>query len=128
MFRKLLPHISIVLRNVIGQLETPDRLRGRITGVEGPQLGELETGEVAQWFGAVFSVVSGGLGYFITTALIALTTPDLRSCRRKVTPSRPEAGRRQKSAKKPSPVSCISWFDEAIWQIAPRKLGVAGSS
>src|SRR6185295_15936317 len=40
--------ISMVIRNVIRQLETPDRLRGRMTGVNmvffmgGPQLGELE--------------------------------------------------------------------------------------
>ncbi|PYV09090.1 MAG: hypothetical protein DMG07_24020, partial [Acidobacteria bacterium] len=45
--------VSMVLRNVIRQLETPDRLRGRMIGVNmvffmgGPQLGELEAGVVA---------------------------------------------------------------------------------
>ena len=42
--------VSTVLRNVIRQLDTPDHLRGRMTGVNmvffmgGPQLGELEAG------------------------------------------------------------------------------------
>ena len=54
--------VSMVIRNIIRQLETPDRLRGRMTGVNmvffmgGPQLGELEAGAVANWFGAPFSV------------------------------------------------------------------------
>ncbi len=80
--------VSMVLRNVIRQLETPDHLRGRMTGVNmvffmgGPQLGELEAGAVAQWFGAVFSVVSGGIGCLLFTAIIAATTPSLRAYRR----------------------------------------------
>ena len=54
--------VSMVIRNVVRQLETPDRLRGRMTGVNmvffmgGPQLGELEAGAVANWLGAPFSV------------------------------------------------------------------------
>src|SRR5258708_34987475 len=46
--------VSMVIRNIIRQLETPDRLRGRMTGVNmvffmgGPQLGELEAGWPAQ--------------------------------------------------------------------------------
>src|SRR5262249_44806188 len=52
--------VSTVLRNVIRQLETPDRLRGRMTGINmvffmgGPQLGELEAGAVANRWGAPF--------------------------------------------------------------------------
>src|SRR3974377_543864 len=59
--------VSMVIRNIVRQLETPDRLRGRMTGVNmvffmgGPQLGELEAGAVANWLGAPFSVVSGGI-------------------------------------------------------------------
>ncbi|HEY7192846.1 MAG TPA: MFS transporter, partial [Gemmatimonadales bacterium] len=58
--------VSTVIRNIIRQLETPDELRGRMTGVNmmffmgGPQLGELEAGLMAQFLGATFSVVSGG--------------------------------------------------------------------
>jgi MFS family permease len=80
--------VSMVIRNVIRQLETPDRLRGRMTGVNmvffmgGPQLGELEAGLVAQWKGAPFSVVTGGLGCLLATAWVALATPELRAYRR----------------------------------------------
>ncbi len=76
--------VSMVIRNIVRQLETPDRLRGRMTGVNmvffmgGPQLGELEAGAVANWLGATFSVVSGGVGCMIATAWVAATTPALR--------------------------------------------------
>jgi MFS family permease len=80
--------VSTVIRNIIRQLETPDELRGRMTGVNmiffmgGPQLGELEAGVVAQLFGAVASVVSGGLGCLLATALVARREPRLRHYRR----------------------------------------------
>jgi MFS family permease len=80
--------VSKVFRNLIRQLETPDHLRGRMTGVNmvffmgGPQLGELEAGLVANWLGAVVSVVSGGLGCLVATAWIAGKTPALRAYRR----------------------------------------------
>jgi MFS family permease len=76
--------VSMVIRNMIRQLETPDRLRGRMSGVNmvffqgGPQLGEFEAGSVANWLGAVFSVVSGGIGCLVATGWIAVTTPALR--------------------------------------------------
>jgi len=44
----------------------------------GPQLGELEAGLVANWLGAVVSVVSGGLGCILATSWIAARTPTLR--------------------------------------------------
>jgi MFS family permease len=75
--------VSTVLRNVIRQLETPDRLRGRMTGINmaffqgGPQLGELEAGAVANTYGAPFSVISGGFGCLVAALWIALATPAL---------------------------------------------------
>ena len=80
--------VSMVIRNIIRHLETPDHLRGRMTGVNmvffmgGPQLGELEAGLVANWWGAPFSVVSGGLGCLAATLWIAWKTPALRRYRR----------------------------------------------
>lgn len=80
--------VSMVIRNVIRQLETPDHLRGRVGSVGmlffmgGPQLGELEAGLVADWLGAPGSVVTGGLGSLVTTAWIAAATPALRRYRR----------------------------------------------
>jgi len=76
--------VSTIIRNIVRQLETPDRLRGRMIGVNmvffmgGPQLGELEAGVVANWFGAAVSVVSGGVGCLVATAWIAAKTPALR--------------------------------------------------
>jgi MFS family permease len=80
--------VSTVIRNVVRQLETPDRLRGRMTGINmvffmgGPQLGELEAGAVANWFGAPLSVVSGGLGAIIATVWVAASTPSIRRYRK----------------------------------------------
>jgi MFS family permease len=80
--------VSMVIRNIVRQLETPDRLRGRMTGVNmvffmgGPQLGELEAGAVANWLGAPISVISGGLGCLLATGWITAATPPLRQYRR----------------------------------------------
>jgi MFS family permease len=80
--------VSTVLRNVLRQLETPDELRGRMTSVNmmffmgGPQLGELEAGLVAQRFGPVGAVVSGGVGCVLAALWLALRTPTLRRYRR----------------------------------------------
>ncbi len=79
--------VSMVIRNVVRQLETPDRLRGRMMGVNmvffmgGPQLGELEAGAVANWLGAPISVISGGIGCLLATGWVAAATPALRRYR-----------------------------------------------
>src|SRR5205085_7861698 len=80
--------VSMIIRNIVRQLETPDRLRGRMTGVNmvffmgGPQLGEMEAGAVANWLGAPFSVISGGIGCLLATGWVAAATPALRRYRR----------------------------------------------
>ncbi len=80
--------VSTVLRNLIRQLETPDHLRGRMTGINmaffmgGPQLGEMEAGLVANWFGAPLSVISGGIGCLIATGWVTVATPALPRYRR----------------------------------------------
>jgi MFS family permease len=87
--------ISMIIRNIVRQLETPDRLRGRMIGVNmvffigGPQLGEFEAGAVASWLGATFSVVSGGVGCLIATGWVALSTPALRHYRATERPAVP---------------------------------------
>jgi MFS family permease len=59
--------ISAVLRSSIVQLETPDRLRGRVMSIQtlvvtgGPRIGDAEAAAVAALAGPQFSVVSGGL-------------------------------------------------------------------
>ena len=85
--------ISIVIRNIVRQLETPDHLRGRMMGVNmiffqgGPQLGEIEAGAVANWFGAPFAVITGGIGCLVATAWIAAATPQLRHYRARPVPA-----------------------------------------
>lgn len=67
--------ISIVVRQTLVQLETPDAMRGRVSAVNGlfigasNQLGEFESGATAAWLGAVGSVVLGGLGTVAVAAL-----------------------------------------------------------
>jgi MFS family permease len=80
--------VSMVIRNIIRQLDTPDSMRGRMTSVNmiffmgGPQLGELEAGLVANTWGAPLSVVTGGIGCVLATAWVAARTPALRAYRR----------------------------------------------
>ena len=77
--------VSMIIRNLVRQLETPDAIRGRMMGVNmiffmgGPQLGELEAGAVAQWLGARVSVVTGGIGCLVSTIVLAAVTPELRA-------------------------------------------------
>ena len=80
--------VSMVIRNIIRQLNTPDGMRGRMTSVNmvffmgGPQLGEMEAGLVANLWGAPLSVVTGGLGCLLATGWVAARTPELRAYRR----------------------------------------------
>ncbi len=73
--------VSMIIRNTLRQLHTPDQLRGRMVSINmiffmgGPQLGELEAGVLASWFGAPFSVVSGGIGCIIAVACVAWRWP-----------------------------------------------------
>ncbi|GAB1472547.1 MFS transporter [Chloroflexota bacterium] len=75
---------STIVRNTIRQLQTPDHVRGRMTSVNqiffmgGPQLGEIEAGTVAQFFGAPFAVITGGIGCIVGTLLIIWKWPQLR--------------------------------------------------
>jgi MFS family permease len=60
--------VSVVIRQSLVQLETPDEMRGRVSAVNSVfigasnQLGEFESGATAALLGPVGSVVLGGLG------------------------------------------------------------------
>jgi MFS family permease len=79
--------VSMVLRNTILQLTTPDELRGRVGAtnsifiIGGPTLGQFESGVVANAFSPQISVLSGGLACLLATGLIALLVPELRHFR-----------------------------------------------
>jgi MFS family permease len=75
--------VSTIIRNTIRNLNTPDSIRGRMTGVNqiffmgGPQLGEIEAGAAAQGFGVPFAIISGGVGTILIVILIAAHWPIL---------------------------------------------------
>ena len=75
--------VSTIIRNTIRQMNTPDSLRGRMTSINqiffsgGPQLGEIEAGAVAQFFGVPFAIVSGGIGTILGVWLVVSIWPGL---------------------------------------------------
>jgi len=77
--------VSTVIRQTIRQVMTPDRLRGRMTGINqiffmgGPQLGELEAGLIAALLGVPFAIVSGGVATIAMAGVIAWRYPRLRN-------------------------------------------------
>ncbi|MBI3381383.1 MAG: MFS transporter [Aquabacterium sp.] len=76
-------NVSVVTRLTLTQLETPDEMRGRVAAVNSifigasNQLGEFESGVTAAAFGAVGSVVLGGVGSMLIAAAWTRLFPDL---------------------------------------------------
>ena len=68
-------NISVVMRQTLVQLETPNEIRGRVSAVNSifigasNQLGEFESGATAALFGPVGSVVMGGVGTLLVAAI-----------------------------------------------------------
>jgi hypothetical protein len=77
--------VSMVIRQTLVQLLTPDEMRGRVSAVTSifvgasNELGGLESGLVAHWFGPVFSAVSGGIGTIMVVIGAAFLSPELRN-------------------------------------------------
>jgi len=75
--------VSIVVRQTLVQLETPDDMRGRVSAVNATfistsnQLGEFRAGGIAAWLGPVGSAVVGGVGTLIVVALWIRLFPQL---------------------------------------------------
>jgi len=82
-----LDNISVVLRNSLVQTATPDRLRGRVLAVNNifiscsNQLGAVESGWTAAWFGPIPSVVAGGMITMMIVGAFAAKFPRLREWR-----------------------------------------------
>jgi hypothetical protein len=76
--------VSVIVRQTLIQVGTPDEMRGRVNAVDvifigaSNELGQFESGLTAQWFGAVRAVVLGGLGTLVVTGLWARCFPELR--------------------------------------------------
>ncbi len=75
--------VSVVIRQTLVQLETPNDMRGRVSAVNAVfigasnQLGEFESGATAAWLGPVESVVLGGVGTCLVAAAWWRLFPDL---------------------------------------------------
>jgi len=75
--------VSMILRNLVIQLITPDEFRGRMSSVNamfvigGPMLGQFESGLVAGFSTPEFSVVSGGVACILATLAIVALVPSL---------------------------------------------------
>jgi hypothetical protein len=75
--------VSVVIRQSLVQLETPDAMRGRVSAVNSVfigasnQLGEFESGASAALLGPVGSVLLGGLGTLLVAALWLKLFPSL---------------------------------------------------
>jgi MFS family permease len=67
--------VSVYVRHLLVQLETPDSIRGRVSAVSSVfigasnELGDFESGLVAKWLGAVRATVIGGVATLIVTGL-----------------------------------------------------------
>ena len=76
--------VSMVIRQTILQLKTPDHMRGRVASVNSMfvgssnELGALESGLTAKYMGTVTAVVFGGTMTLITVVSTALANPTLR--------------------------------------------------
>jgi MFS family permease len=82
--------VSAIFRSAIWNQTIPDRLRGRLAGIEflsytsGPALGGVESGVVAGFFGVQASVVSGGILCVLGVVTMAAVLPKFRLYRRAV--------------------------------------------
>jgi MFS family permease len=79
-----LDSISVVVRQTLVQLRTPDEMRGRVSAVNGMfisssnELGGFESGVAASLFGPVLAVVGGGIGTIAVVIAVALIWPEIR--------------------------------------------------
>ncbi|MFO1489274.1 MAG: MFS transporter [Verrucomicrobiota bacterium] len=87
-------NISVIVRQTLVQILTPDEKRGRVSAVNSlfigtsNEFGGFESGVVAHWFGpmigntiatgAIISVVSGGVGTILVVIAVALIWPEIR--------------------------------------------------
>ena len=76
--------LSMIIRQSLVQIRTPDRMRGRVSAVHSlftgtsNQLGEFESGLLAALFGAVPAVLIGGVGTLVVVAVWMYRFPELR--------------------------------------------------
>ncbi len=76
--------VSVVIRNTILQIHTPDTMRGRVSSVNSifvgssNELGAFESGVTAKLMGVVNAVVFGGIMTLITVTTTAIALPNFK--------------------------------------------------
>jgi len=76
--------VSVFIRNNLVQIITPDNMRGRVSAVSAVfigasnELGELESGVTAHFWGVIPAVIIGGIGTVFISGLFAMIFPQLR--------------------------------------------------
>ncbi len=79
--------ISVYIREILLQLWTPDKVRGRVNAVNAiflgasNELGEFRAGFMAAFYGAVFTVTAGGIAAMGVAAIWSRAFPALRTAR-----------------------------------------------
>jgi MFS family permease len=75
--------VSVYVRHLLVQFETPDEIRGRVSAVNAVfigasnELGEFESGLTAGWFGLVRAILFGGAATLAVTAIWIVKFPVL---------------------------------------------------
>lgn len=75
--------ISVVIRQTLVQLDTPDAMRGRVSAVNSVfigasnELGEFRAGTIGEWLGPVGATVVGGVGTLVVAGLWYRAFPGL---------------------------------------------------
>lgn len=76
--------VSMVIRQSLMQLLTPDHMRGRVSSVNSMfiissnELGAFESGALAKLIGIVPAILAGGVGTLVVAAGAALISPEMR--------------------------------------------------
>ncbi len=76
--------VSVVVRQTLVQLLTPDEMRGRVSAVNNifigtsNEFGAVESGLTAAFFGPVLSVIGGGIGTILVVLAVAWKWPATR--------------------------------------------------
>jgi MFS family permease len=89
--------VSVVVRQTLVQVLTPNQMRGRVSAVNmlfigtSNQFGEFESGLTAQWWGAVRATVYGGIGTLLVVSLWWRFFPALRDVESLRPPAAPAA-------------------------------------
>jgi MFS family permease len=79
--------LSVFVRQTLVQLQTPDRIRGRVSAVTSlfigasNELGGFESGLAARLFGPVIAVVGGGVATLLVVAAFLRLFPQFRALR-----------------------------------------------